>query len=126
MTKPHRLDDALSRLAAAEEQFLASVFLAPVVRGGEVHVRIAGVLCKLKVQPADFQGWGVFRPLSHTAAQLVRPARLAERQRYLELFPLVRMLLAGKQDDQWLALPAHRADSRLRVEGMMPLRLVED
>jgi hypothetical protein len=126
MTKSNRWDDALSRLAAAEERFLANEFLAPVVRGGLVQVRIAGVICRLKVQPADFQGWGVFRPRSHTGAQLVRTARLAERQRYLALFPLVRLILTRKHDDQWLGIPAHRADSRLRIEGMVPIRLVEE
>src|SRR5262249_51932533 len=111
MNKSNRLSEALDRLAAAEEQFFAREFLAPVVRGGAVRVRIAGVLCKLQVQAADFQGWGVFRPRSHTEAHFVRPARLAERQRYLELFPRVRLILAWKQNDQWLGMPGHRADS---------------
>src|SRR5947209_8363855 len=112
MTKSNRWNDALSRLAAAEEQFLAREFLAPVVPGGAVQVRIAGVRCRLQVQPADFHGWGIFRPLSHTAAHFVRPARLAERQRYLELFPLVRLILTRRRDEHWLGIPAHRADGR--------------
>src|SRR5215471_17833618 len=100
------LTDALSRLAAAEEQFLASEFLAPVVCGGAVQVRIAGVICTLGIQPVDFAGWGVFRPASHSKAILVRQATLTERQRYLELFPLVRLILAGQHEEQWLAVPA--------------------
>src|SRR5438270_14100765 len=118
--------DALNRLAAAEEEFLAREFLAPVVRGGQVQVRIAGVLCTLRIEPVDFEGWGVFRPASHASAALVRQARLTERQRYLELFPLVRLILAGMHEEQWLALPAHRADSRFQIEGMIPVRLVEE
>jgi hypothetical protein len=118
--------DALSRLAAAEEKFLASEFLAPVICGGGVQVRVAGVICALRIQPADFTGWGVFRPASHAEATLVRQARLAERQRYLELFPRVRLILAGKGDEQWLAVPAHRGDSRFQVDGSIPVRLVED
>jgi hypothetical protein len=126
MATSDRINDALNRLAAAEERFLASEFLAPVVHGSQVQVRIAGVICQLKIQPADFEGWGVFRPMSHSEARVVRPARLSERQRYLELLPLVRLILAGRQDGQWLALPAHRADSRFHVEGMIPVRLVEE
>jgi hypothetical protein len=126
MSKSKHLSDALNRLAAAEAQFLAGEFLAPVVRGGAVQVRIAGVICRLKVQPADFEGWGVFRPRSHTDAELVRPARLSERQRYLELFPLVRLILAGRQGETWGALPAHQADTRVRINGLLPVRLVED
>jgi len=126
MAKSVQVTDALARLAAAEERFLASEFLAPAVRGGRVQVRISGVVCTLRVTPADVEGWGVFRPASHAEAALVRPAKLAERQRYLELFPLVRLILAGRSDGQWLALPAHRGDSRFRIEGLIPVRLVEE
>ena len=126
MSKSNRVNESLNRLAAAEERFLASEFLAPAVRGGQVQVRIAGVICRLKVRPTDFEGWGVFQPASATEARLVRPARLAERQQYLKLFPLVRLILTGRQDELWLAVPAYRADSRFHIEGMVPVRLVED
>lgn len=126
MAKSRKISDALSRLAAAEERFLASEFLAPVVSGGQVQVRIAGVICSLKIQPADFAGWGVFHPVSHSEAKLVRQAKLAERQRYLELFPSVRLILVGQYENQWLAVPAHRGDSRFRIEGAVPVQLIED
>ncbi len=126
MAKTHDVRDAFARLAAAERQFLDREFLAPVLRGQQVHVRIAGVICALRIEPADFEGWGVFRPESHSKAKLRRAAKLAERQRYLELFPLVRLILMDRIADQWLALPAHRADSRFRIKGLIPVRLVED
>jgi hypothetical protein len=121
-----KLTDVLRRLANAEERFLAGTFLAPALRGGQVQVRIAGVNCQLKTRPAEFAGWGVFRPLSHKEAQLQRAATLAERQRYLELFPLVRLILCRRADDGWLAIPAHQADRRLRTEGTLPVHFVED
>jgi hypothetical protein len=121
-----RLDELLNQFAAAEERLLTSEFLAPVLRGGQVQVRIAGVACRLKVEPADFEGWGVFRPLTHTTARLVRPARLMERQRYLELFPLLRLILCGRADERWQALPAHQADTRFRIQGLLPVYLVEE
>jgi hypothetical protein len=126
MANSKQVSDAFDRLAAAEDRFLASEFLAPVLRGGNVQVRIAGVICSLGIRPADFEGWGVFRPASHSDAELVRQARLAERQRYLELFPLVRLILVDRREEQWLALPAHRADSRFQIDGMIPVRLVEE
>jgi hypothetical protein len=126
MAKSKHITDALGRLAAAEERFLASEFLAPVVSGGVVQVRIAGIICSLRVQPRDFTGWGVFRPTSHAEATLVRQAKLAERQRYLDLFSSIRLILAGQQEGQWLALPAHRGDSRFQIAGLIPVRLVED
>src|SRR5437764_1589146 len=101
MAKSKQVTDALNRLAAAEERFLASEFLAPVLRGGRIQIRIAGVICTLQIQPADFAGWGVFRPISHAEATVVRQAKLAERRSYLELFPLVRLILVGQRDEQW-------------------------
>lgn len=126
MAKSKHVTDALARLAAAEEQFLSSTFLTPVLAGGQARVRIAGVVCTLRIQPADFTGWGVFRPVSHAEATLTRTAKLSERQRYLELFPLVRLILAARNDEDWLALPAHRGDSRFRIDGLVPVRLVEE
>jgi hypothetical protein len=126
VAKSKRLEDMLNRLAAAEERFLAGEFLAPMLRRGQVQVRIAGVVCRMRVQPRDFEGWGVFRPTSPTTARLVRPARLAERQRYLELFPLLRLILCRREGEQWLALPAHQGDSRFRIQGLVPVRLVEE
>jgi hypothetical protein len=126
MANSTHLTDALDRLAAAEDRFLACEFLAPVLRGGKVQVRIAGVICTLSIRPTDFEGWGVFRPASHSDAELVRRARLAEQQRYLDLYPLVRLILADRREEQWLAFPAHRSDSRFQIEGVIPVRLVED
>ena len=120
------VNDALDRLAAAERNFLAREFLAPVVRGGEVHVRIAGVICMLRVTPADFQGFGVFQPRSATAATLVRRARLAERQAYLRLFPLVRLIVIRFVDGQCRAIAAHRGDARVRLTGAAEVLLAED
>jgi hypothetical protein len=121
-----RIRETLNRLAAAEERAFASEFLAPMLRGGVVQVRIAGVVCRLMVRPDDFEGWGVFRPVSPTTAELVRPARLSERRQYLELLPLLRMIVCLRDGDQWLALPAHRADTRFRIEGLVPVRLIEE
>src|SRR5581483_3808657 len=126
MSQSNHLTDALKRLAAAEDRFLSSEFLAPVIHGGKVQVRIAGVICALTVRPADFEGWGIFRPTSHSEAELVRPAKLAERKRYLDLFPLVRLILVDRREEQWFALPAHQSDSRFRVEGAICVRLVEE
>jgi hypothetical protein len=119
-------DEAFEKLARAEEQFRQSEFLSPVVKGGEVRVRIAGVVCKLRVTPRNFEGWGIFRPLSQATAELVREPGLAERRRYLELFPLVRLVMCQRSAGAWLALPAHRGDSRLQIQGLVPVRFAEE
>jgi hypothetical protein len=124
--RSRKFQDAFDKLAAAEKGFLASEFLAPVVRGGDVCVRIAGVLCRLHVTPEEFTGFGVFAPTSHSDAKLVRPATLAQRKQYLQLFPLVRLILCKREKDEWLAVAAHQGDQRFRIAGLVPVRLVEE
>lgn len=126
MAIPRHLHEALGRLAAAEERFLHGDFLAPMPRGGRVRVRIAGVVCALRVEPADFRGWGVWRPLSPTQGRLARAAGLAERQRYLELFPRLRLVLCHRRRGHWLAAPAERGDRRFRLHGLVPVFLAEE
>ena len=123
-------ESAFAKLAAAEAGFVGTEFLTPAVVGGETRVRIAGVLCKLRVSPAEFEGWGVFRAVSHTSAELVREAGLAERQEYLKLFPVVRLIVCGKQSvdgkSVWLGMPAHLGDTRFRIAGIVPVRLADE
>jgi hypothetical protein len=64
--------------------------------------------------------------VSHTAARLTRTANLAERQRYLELYPLVRLILCRRDGGKYLATPAHQADGRFRLTGLVPVHLVEE
>jgi hypothetical protein len=116
----------LSRFTACEDEFLRQEFLAPALRGGSVRVRIGGVLCTIRVRPAEFDGWGVFQPVSHTEANLVRQASLAERRKYLELFPKFRLIVCRRAGHTWFGSAASFGDSRMRIEGMAPLRLAEE
>ena len=120
-----RVDDLLNRLAAAEERFLGGDFLAPALRNGIVHVRIAGVVCRLRVQ-SDFEGFGVFRPTTTDQATLLRRASLAERRQYLELMPKRKVILCQPAGRSWLAHPAHRGDRRFPETSLLPVRLVEE
>ena len=95
--RKRNFQEAFDKLAAAEQAFLACEFLAPVIARGQVQVRLAGVALKLSVTPADFRGFGVFQPTSATAARLARAATLRERRQYLELFPLVRLILCRQE-----------------------------
>lgn len=128
MQKParKRLSEVLDALAAAEERAFSAELLAPMIRRGTVQVRIEGIVCRLRVTPADFEGWGVFRSTSATQARLVRPANLQERRRYLAMLPPLRVIACHRDEDGWLGLPAHRADSRFQIEGLVPVRLAEE
>jgi hypothetical protein len=126
--KPNKPDvvELVDRLAAEEERFLAREFLAPAVGGGEVRVRIGGVVCRVRTQPVDFEGIGVFRPVSHTRARLVRPASLAERRAYLDLFPAVRLVVCLREGAKWFGSAASFGDRRVRIEGLVPIELAEE
>ena len=125
MATSRHIRDLLNRLAADEERLLASDFLAPALRGGVVHVRIAGVVCRFRVE-GNFEGWGVFRPTGTGSARLLRPATLTERRRYLETFPLRRLILCQTERRGWLAWPAHQADHRFAGSDLLPVHLVEE
>jgi hypothetical protein len=128
MAKRQKRDilSAIDRLAKAEEAFVGSEFLAPVLRGAGVGVRIGEVRCRLKVSPADFEGWGVFKAASFEQAKHVRDATMGERRRYRALFPAVRLILVNREEDEWLAIAANSGDARFDVSGLVPPRIVEE
>jgi hypothetical protein len=117
---------AIDRLAEAENAFVGAEFLAPVLRGAGVGVRIAGIRCGLAVRPAGFEGWGVFRARSTTAADVVRPASWGERRKYLALFPAVRIILTHREGGEWAGVAANAGDGRFAIDGRVPVRFVED
>ncbi|HUG18848.1 MAG TPA: hypothetical protein VMM56_07700 [Planctomycetaceae bacterium] len=124
--RDHQFNKLFDKLAAEEQRFLNREFLAPVVSGGEVRLRIANVICTFRIEPRSFTGWGVFRPKSHSIAEHVRDASLGERSRYLELFPQLRLILCQRNEAEWLARPAHQGDSRFQIEGLVPVQAVQE
>ncbi len=123
---PRDVSELLGRFAAEEDEFLRREFLAPALPGGKVRVRIAGVACTIQIEPADFEGWGIFKPESHTHATLVRRASLAERRAYLELFPQVRLIICHRTGATWSASTASSGDTRMRIDGLAPVLLAEE
>lgn len=115
----------LDKLERAERDFLGTAFLAPIVGDGRVQVRIAQVVCHLRVAERQ-AGWYVLRPISIGEAEIVREASLSEVARYLALFPQVRLVLAQKIDRQWLAFSAQRGDNRFRIAGPIGLWLAAE
>jgi len=120
------INNLLNKLEAEEQDFLKSEVLAPVLPGQAVTVRIAGIVCQLRVDDQRFEGWAVLQPLSLKAARLVRPARLSEAAAYLKLFPSVGLIALAREGHRWLALPAHKGDSRFQIERPVPVLLSEE
>jgi hypothetical protein len=120
------IHELLGRLAQEEQRFLGREFLAPALRGRKIRVRIAGSVCQMQAEPSDFEGWGVFQPVSFTKAAVLREASLAERRRYLELLPAVKLIVCLRQGDQWRCAAGNQADSRIRLEGLAQVALIEE
>ncbi len=120
------IDDILNRLEAAEQDFLLSSLLAPVLPGQPVRVRIAGVVCQLQADDPKFEGWAILRPTSREQAKIERPATLAEVSAYLRLFPTMQLIVLARKGRRWTALPAHQGDTRFRLDGLVPVLLAEE
>jgi hypothetical protein len=80
----------------------------------------------MRIEPAQFEGWGIFQPVTHSDAKLVRPATLAERRGYLELFPMLRLLICQRVGRVWYGSTASFGDLRMRLEGVAPINLTEE
>ncbi|HEY7347005.1 MAG TPA: hypothetical protein VH599_01705 [Ktedonobacterales bacterium] len=120
------IKDLLNKLEAAEQDFLASEVLAPVLPGQAVTVRITGIVCRLHVDNQRFEGWAIMRPLSTSQARIVRPARLAEVSAFLKLFPATRLIAVLREGRRWHGLAAQKGDTRFRIDRPMPALLAEE
>lgn len=119
----------LNQIATAETQLQETQFLAPCVPGGGLCTRVAGMVYTFQVEPADFEGWGIFRPLNAKVAQVVETPSFPEVMEYLEQFPCFRLRLAYLlQGQTWLAYPVNESDvhQRLGVVKPAPIHLVTD
>lgn len=113
-----RLQNLLDKLEAEENRFAGREILAPVLRGQKVVTKIAGVVCKLRLDKADFQGWAVLQTHDVSNAKLVREATKREIQKYLDLLPAVRLIAIVRDENDktlWHALSAHQGDSRFSL-----------
>lgn len=120
------IDDLLDKLDAAEQAFQGTEFLAPIPGTNRVQVRIANIICDVTIVeglPRNYHGWAVLRALSTKEAAFAREASLAEIDAYRRLFPVVRLILLQQKKHAWLAVPAHRGDTRFQIEGPVLLRL---
>lgn len=117
------IHNLLHKMASAEEAFLKTEFLAPVLPGGRVRVRIAGLVCTLRVVGRVEPGWAILKPLGLDRARVISQPTLRQIRDYLSLFPAVRLVLVARAGHAWLAVPAHRGDTRFRIDGTVRVYL---
>jgi hypothetical protein len=112
----------LDTIAAQEAQFQTTQFLAPCVRGGQVRAKIAGLVKTFRPHPADFEGWGLFRPAGSQIAEVVEEPGLPLVMEYLNRLTALRLTLAYPLRGQtWLAYPVNESDARQRLGAARPL-----
>ena len=111
----------IDKLAAEEEDFFKSNFLAPVVRGGNVCVRIRGIVCKFLPEDREFEGWGIFKPVSLKTVRLLNPADRPLVRKYLDQLTSVALIAADPAGNPPSAILAHPAGSPVKFEGPVPV-----
>ena len=110
--------ELLKRVAAEEESLRSGLILAPCVRGGMVRARVNGLLYTFAPRPRDFEGWGIFQPVSEREAQLLEEAHAEYVENYLRRFPAMRLLLCYRlKGNAWLAYPACESDARPQLSS---------
>lgn len=124
----------LDEMASEEDAFLQTTFLAPILPGRQVRVRIAGIVCTLRISGPTEPGWAILKPRSLTQAYVIAKASLRQIRDYLTLFPAVRLLfLVAQGHGTGLATLAHRGDKRFqftqpvtvqRVSGVEPFQCI--
>ena len=111
----------VEKLLRQEDDLRRVPFLAPRIPGGRLRVRIDGLIHDFEARPADFEGWGVFRAIDSSVAELVRPAEASEIERYLgHLLPLRFRLVKPLFGTLWLACPVNQDDARRRLGSPEP------
>lgn len=118
--------ELMRKMADQERQFLESTFVAPVLQGAGVQVRVAGCVWRFRVLPETYAGWAVLKPVDHGTARVVEAARLGKVREYLELFPAVSLVLAEKRKDGWWALPAQHSDTQRLTNDLVPVLLASE
>jgi hypothetical protein len=112
----------IEQLAKAEKNFIKTRFLAPQVRGGQVRVKLKGMVCTLTPEPQGFEGWGVFQAEADFRAVLVKEATKSQTAEYLSMLGKVRLILVRPlKGGSWLAYPANRGEFRQKFGDVKPV-----
>lgn len=108
----------IARLNQESKALLEREIIAPLLPGGRIRTRVGGLVYEFKPRER-FAGWGRFRPLNESEAEPLGEALPWERGAYLELFPVLRVVLlwpdsSGRAPGTWMALPYNESDARQR------------
>lgn len=118
----------IGRLAAAETA-AGRRFVAPCVRGGKVRASVEGLVQTFTPRPANYVGWGVFKPIGGGIAMVDAEATRPQITRWLKAQRTTRLILLRPLNRHaWLAYPAESSSFERRVGTVRPVavHLVRD
>jgi len=121
--------DLLGQISAEQNQLKQTQFIAPRPQNARVRVRSRGLVYTFIPQPEDFEGWGIFQPISDREAKLIEEADFFQISEYLEALPQLRVWLADRLSGKtWLAYPTNESDAQQRFSVAKPVivRLVTE
>jgi hypothetical protein len=121
-----RLDprELVAKMAEAEGKLSSQVFIAPVMAGRRVRVRVLGLVYEMEVEDKSFAGWALLKMVAAGRAAVVDTPSAQQVGQYLKLLPRVRMVLLESHDGLWWALSAQRSGSGFTIEKPVPVQLV--
>lgn len=117
-----RIKNLLNSMAQQEQAALNTEFFAPRVRGGQIRARVNNLIYTFKPLPEDFEGWGIFLPVSGKEAELLEEASFFQVAEYLKLLKPLRLRLSQQLCGQtWLAFPTNSSDAEQRFGAAHPV-----
>ena len=124
MTEKRKLDPMaiVDKLAAEERRLFEGTFFAPVIDGSRVRVRVKGIVYEMTLED-HFEGWAILRMTAPGKARVVEAAPPALVDKYLQLFPRVRLILLQMFSKHWWAIAASHGDNHFRLNAPVPINL---
>lgn len=115
----------IKKLAAEQREIVGTTILSPVARGSTIRVKIQGLINEYKLVDPSFSGWGLFNIVSENVVSKIEDASAKQKKEYLELFPILDVVLLDMEDERWWAVAAHVSDTRFEIKHPIPIELVE-
>lgn len=117
--------DLINQLARQEQNLAGSSFIAPVVPGGAVRLRVNGLVYTFAVRVRDPQ-WALLRTDDLRTARVVGTPSKAQIRQYAEQLPRLRVLLLEYWDGVRYGLQYSTGSKGLELEGVVPVQLSDN
>ncbi len=115
----------VAEMAAAERGLEPTLFVAPVLPGGRVRLRVRGLVYEMAVVGAARPGFAVLRCAGDGRAAVVGEPSARQIAEYRRVFPAVRLIMLEPARERWWGIAARPHGARVQVIGTAPVLLAE-